>query len=339
MGELDRALEGEPLAVDPESIEAKLRELWRIEGERADEAVSRAALWNVVAIGGDEERRARMGAILAAVSEAIPHRAILISADADARSPVNAWISAACHRVADRAEMCSEQIVLEAGRERVGNLASLARALLLPDMPVAFWWGGGPPGEPELLGLTSAADLLVFDSRELDSAGPLDVAERFAERCRLGGGDLEWIRIEPWRRAAAAAFDCPGVRARSGDIASVRIRSGASPDPRRGERAGASLFGGWIEAQLHLPRGTALIEEEPAHPAGELHSVVFDFGAGADLHLDLRDGVVRGSPEGMEQAAPIAIPLRSHEPPELVRKILSREGRDVVYDRALRAMK
>lgn len=340
-GSFSEALRGEPLATNPDGIEAMLAELWRQEGKGSESGVVRAALWNVIVFTRDEAERRRAAEIVAKVSEVVPQRSILISARETGRDELETWISANCHLVGGDRQMCSEQIVIAAGGGRVGHVASLVRALLLPDMPVALWWIGDPPGKRGMLDLVRACDLLIFDSRTFSRPEELERASGMVMAAAAGGDDLQWRRFEEWRLTTAAAFDCSGVRERRRSIRSVRIRYAASPEPHWGESAGAWLYAGWVAAQLGLAVAAGevglRVEPESADGGGRLMQVKFEFRDGAEISVERQEGAVRAVPRGVEGAAPAVVRLFSAAADHLVRRALRHPERDLVYERALAA--
>src|SRR5436305_464183 len=62
--------------VDVTAIERSLAELWRTEKEGGDQAVTRAALWNVVAHTSNSELHTRASETLGVASAAVPQRTI-----------------------------------------------------------------------------------------------------------------------------------------------------------------------------------------------------------------------------------------------------------------------
>lgn len=341
MGSRSEALRGEPRPTPPSAIEATLAELWREQGRGSEQGVMRAALWNMIVLTRDEAERNRVGEIVAKLSEAVPQRSILISARKDRKDELETWISANCHRVGSGVQLCSEQISIAATGRRVGDVASLVRALLLPDMPVALWWIGDLPRESELLDVIRACDLLIFDSRTLSRPEELDRIGAMVAAAPAGGDDLQWRRFEEWRLATAAAFDCPAVRRGRRRIRSIRIRYASSPEPRWGESAGGWLYAGWVTAQLGLAVGTGevgiRVEPESGDGVGRLMQIRFEFQDGAEICVERQEGAVRAVPRRMEGAAPAVIRLFSPAVDHLVRRALRHPQRDLVYEKALAA--
>ncbi|HEY8130414.1 MAG TPA: hypothetical protein VII12_00870, partial [Thermoanaerobaculia bacterium] len=85
--------------VDPNSIEKCLAELWRSSKEVADEALTRAALWNVVAHTCTTELQTQASEVLGRASGAVPQRTIIIRASSADPAEIQSWISANCHQV------------------------------------------------------------------------------------------------------------------------------------------------------------------------------------------------------------------------------------------------
>src|SRR5918911_1817502 len=69
--------------VDVAQIEKSLAELWRTQQDGED-AITRAALWNVVAHTSSSEQHTQATEILGRASAAVPQRTIVIHADAAA---------------------------------------------------------------------------------------------------------------------------------------------------------------------------------------------------------------------------------------------------------------
>ncbi|HVR44342.1 MAG TPA: glucose-6-phosphate dehydrogenase assembly protein OpcA [Thermoanaerobaculia bacterium] len=336
---LARATAGEQLAVDPAAIEQSLAGLWREEARASKGAVIRAALWNVVALSREEGECRRAAEVLSRVSGMVPQRSILVAADPASGDRLTSWISASCHRLDAERQMCSEQITIAAAGGRVRHLASLVRALLLPDMPVALWCLGVPPRERELIDLIETGERLMFDSRRFEDPAELERTLALARSAPLGAADLQWLRLEEWRWATAALFDCPGVAERARRLRSIHVRFASSAERRWGESAGGWLYAGWLAGQLELSTGaegvSVRLEAEPGEEAGRLLSIELDLGDGAGITIEPSAGAVRAVPRGVRPAAPAVIRRFSSEPDHLVRRALARGERDLVYERAL----
>ena len=213
------------IRVDYASIEKSLADLWRGEHLQGDEAVTRAALWNVIAHAWDRAAQTEASETLSRVAAKVPQRTIVVRAEPDAPPDIAAWISANCHMVGGEKQVCSEEVAIVAGGALVDRVPPLVNALLIPDMPVAVWWNGDLPNNRHayLDDLFEAADRLIVDSAHFQSAADLTIVSRIAKKTRTAPADLNWLRLEEWRIATAALFDPPAMRARLGEIRSARI--------------------------------------------------------------------------------------------------------------------
>jgi hypothetical protein len=334
-----RALRGSAMAVDAAEIERHLAELWRVEGSESSEAVTRAALWNVIAVAGEERDRADSGQVLATVSEVVPHRSLLVESDPGSGARLDSWISAHCHLVGAGSQMCSEEVTIVAGGERVKDVPSLIRALLLPDMPVAVWWYRGIPSGSLANLTTGLADLVILDSGTFDAPADFETAAGIATGSRRGLTDLQWMRIEEWRRVTALAFDPPPMRELIPGMKSIRIQYGASAEASFGDRSAALLFAGWMLGQMRNATGGARCDValEPLRvneESGTLMEIEIDLGGHAGLRVVRCEGAVRAFPRGVPGCAPAAVRLYSAKSDHLVRRALGHGERDAICERA-----
>lgn len=244
--------------VDVTAIERSLADLWRTNKEGGDEAVTRAALWNVVAHTSTSDLHAQASETLSEASAAVPQRTIVIRANAAAEPEMSSWISANCHLVGGGKQVCSEEIAIVAGGDRIHRVPPLVNALLLPDMPVAVWWLGDLPNEHEeyVESLLEPADRLIVDSVHFDTPADLALVSRVAERTTTAPADLNWVRLEEWRTATASVFDPPHMRSRLAAVARVRVVAASGEDDYFGHSIESLLYASWLSAQLghHVDR-------------------------------------------------------------------------------------
>src|SRR5258705_3539375 len=142
-----KAIDGEDVRVNLKTIEMRLADIWREEQEDEEQAVTRAALWNVVAHTWTSDDHARATEVLSRASASVPQRTIVIRADPKGKSEISSWISANCHVIGGGRQVCSEEVNIVASGDRVHHVPPLVHALLLPDMPVAVWWLGDLPSD------------------------------------------------------------------------------------------------------------------------------------------------------------------------------------------------
>lgn len=329
-----KAINGDDVRVNALTIEKRLADIWREEGEGEDRAVTRAALWNVVAHTWNAEQQTFATNILGRASAAVPQRTIVVRADVNAPAELSSWISANCHMMGGGRQVCSEEVAIVAGGERVQHVPPLIASLLLPDMPVAVWWVGDLPSEQPLYvdTLLDPADRLIVDSSQFDSADDFALVSRIAEKTITAPADMNWARIDEWRAATAALFDPPAMRSRLRSIRGVRVVSGGSSF---GELSEAVLYVAWLDAQTgeQLPFELASGGNESGIAAIELR---FADGSAGTIRVDRERGVVIAKADSTEIALDCIARARTHDHEDLIVRLLKRPEADLVYVKALR---
>lgn len=344
MNERARALVGEDVAVDVASIERSLAELWRSEGTSSDDGVTKAALWNVVAHTTEESQKALASSVLGRVSASVPQRTMIIRSVREDETHISSWISANCHLLGHGKQVCSEEIMITAGGDRVDYVPPLVHALLMPELPVATWWLGDLPLEEKsyLAALLDPVDHLIVDSCDFSDVSDLAFLAECGEMTNTIPSDINWFRMEEWRSATASLFDCSDILARSLKISRVEIGYGGQSEPF-GDRIEALLYAAWLLSRLRYGRESGGFEgaagrvelqlrrerEEP----GQLASVKITFDDGAQLQLLQDDAAraIRGHLVNTEFARQIVTPVASRELEKIVVRQLSRTGADHVY--------
>lgn len=321
--------------VDVTTIEKQLADLWRAEKQDRDAAVTRAALWNVIAHTWTGAEHARAAEVLARASESVPQRTLIIQADPDGPDAIESWISANCHLVGKGKQVCSEEVSIVASGERVHHIAPLVSALLLPDMPVAVWWLGDLPADHHEYAemLLDPADRLIVDSSHFAGIADLDLVCRIAEETTTAPADLNWVRLEEWRAATAALFDPPSMRERLRQIRNVRVISGGGDS--FGELADTLLYGSWITAQTGRDVPYDVTREPGDHgiAAVEIH---FDDGSKSVVRRDVDRRVVTAHTDSGTTPIECVTRTRPHSTEDLIVRLLERPEADAVYLRTIR---
>ena len=323
----------EDVRVDVSAIEKQLAERWRAEIEEG--ALTKAALWNVVAHTWTSQQHAQAAEVLSRASASVPQRTIVVRADPDGRAEMSSYISANCHQVAGGRQLCSEEVAIVASGDRVDHVPPLVNALLLPDMPVAVWWLGDLPRDQHEYAetLLEPADRLIFDSAQFESRDDLDFVARIAEETTTAPADLNWARIEEWRGAAAALFDPPPMRERLQTIRNLRVFSGGGAT--FGARSEALLFVSWMAAQLRRELGYEFLEkgDEAGIAAVEIQ---FDDDSTAVLRGDRDRRVVISASDGIDVALDCVTRTLARGEEDLIVRLLKRPEADRVYLKSLR---
>lgn len=203
-----------PRPVDVRAIERELAGLWSDPELGDDGAVTRACMSNLLIYCDCDARARDIPAGLAEIAERHPARVLLLIGDApDLTGEIEAYVSALCHPVAGGRQVCSEHVTIrarDAGRRR---LASVARSLVIGDLPTALWWAAdqAPPqaGDP-FPELAAMSRQVLYDSQAW--AHPLEGLVATTRWVHQHAGnrlasDLAWRRLRPWRRALAETVD------------------------------------------------------------------------------------------------------------------------------------
>ncbi len=237
------------------NIERDLKDLWKqmAEGNQKDgeQAVLRACVLNLIVFAPGDVSGNEVSQLLADVSEEHPSRMIILLPRPDAMEPsLNAWVTALCHMSSGRRQVCCEQIVLRAEGDRLSQVPSLLRALLIPELPSVLWWRDHIPFEDELFqDLLNTADRVVIDSARL--ANPqkqLVLLASLIADDRTAFSDLNWARLNPWRLLTARLYDVPDYRPYLSRINRIEI---VGFDPARSSASTQSLLlVGWLASRL-----------------------------------------------------------------------------------------
>ncbi len=326
--DLGRFARGEDLAVDPARIDAELDRMWREiarrvrDGRPGTPAVHRACLFNLVAVAGDAHDEIVARFVVAALTDRMPARAVVVRARPGERDDgPHAWIASL--RDPERhgpAQVSGELVVLAASGAGVPRLPPIVRSVLEPELSTTLWWVGAPPADARHVAeFCGIADRIVVDS----AAFPPDADVSHAFACRDPGrlADLAWPRQRPWRQALARAFDVPASRPFLARVEAVEIGVG-----RRARVASAALLGGWLAEALawdaHVPAGPGAVRF--GDDGAELRVTRRDVDAEGVVDVRLVAGAEdvvlerRPAPERVEVRVPASFPaVRAaafHEP-------------------------
>ncbi|HET8774124.1 MAG TPA: glucose-6-phosphate dehydrogenase assembly protein OpcA [Thermoanaerobaculia bacterium] len=317
------------------AIEKQLAELWRSQKSDDDKALTKAALWNVVAHTWTGEEHARATEILARASASVPQRTIVIQADPQGETHMRSWISANCHLIAGGKQVCSEEVSIVAAGDQVEHVSPLVNALLLPDMPVGVWWVGELPRDHHQYAetLLEPADRLIFDSAQFQGREDLELVARIAESSTTAPADLNWARIEEWRAATAALFDPAPMRERLQSIRSIRVTSGGGTT--FGATSEALLFVSWMSAQTGRELDFDFVREGDEAGIGAVE-VLFEDHSSARMRGDRDRRVVLSTSDGSDVALDCVTRTLARGEEDLIVRLLKRPEADRVYLKSLR---
>lgn len=237
-----------------------LRKLWRAcvpEGEGGEVARSLTANFVGVAFAADGDH---LQAAVERLQRRTPCRAFLLRIDEQA-GELRAAITATMRCQGKIRDIMLEEIVIRLPEADFAMVPGFVRPLLVNDLPTHLYWAApwsratGAFDE-----MTRLCDHVVVDSRRCIDA-PHELAALAARRAageRVT--DLGWLRLRPWRRALADAFE--RVPWHAGATASVVIHHG------RRAAAAAQLLGEWLDARL----GSRTQRDPSGAPAGSPES-------------------------------------------------------------------
>jgi glucose-6-phosphate dehydrogenase assembly protein OpcA len=210
----------------------------------------RARMSNLLIYAPTQADASRIGTAVDAIAERHPSRILMLVADAPAGEEIGAYVSAVCHLGEGRRQVCSEHVTVYAAGHAVRRLASIARSLVIGDLPTSVWWAAPVPpplGGEVMEELRAMSAEVIFDSVLFaDPVRGLDATAEWVAGAsrRIGVTDLAWSRLAPWRTFAAQALDPAGLPGALAAAREVTIEHGA------GALAEAVLFAGWLADRL-----------------------------------------------------------------------------------------
>jgi glucose-6-phosphate dehydrogenase assembly protein OpcA len=239
-------------AVDVEDIERELHGILFEPSETAEtpaEVAIRARMSNLLVWIDDPNDAARLENDVGGVAELHPSRILVMVGGVGAGSDLTAYVSAICQIGEGGRRLCSEHVVLRAGRGAAHRLPSVARALLVGDLPTSLWWTSAtlpPAGMGVADELLAMAGQMIFDSATCSAAyaGLPAVGAWVASLGKRTVADLAWSRTEPWRGLLIRALDPRCAPAALAGLRAVRIEHGAQATTE------ALLLLGWLASRL-----------------------------------------------------------------------------------------
>jgi glucose-6-phosphate dehydrogenase assembly protein OpcA len=268
--------------VDVAGLERQLAATWRESGE----GLTRVCVANLIVFVSNLDERGGLEGLLEEVAAQTPSRVIVLFADRNAQSRLDAYVSTRC-RVAlkGRRQVCGEQVTIEADGEACETVASAIEPLIVPDIPAFLWWKDIPHYEDKLFArLVEMTDRVVIDSAAFDH--PHADLRRVAELIESRGdvmrlSDLNWGRLTTWRNLIAGFWDVPEYRAHLDALDTIAIDYESSPLATEEIAAQSLLIAGWLASCLGWETREALARE------GEIYRATLASGTRA-IKLELR---------------------------------------------------
>lgn len=215
--------------------------------------VARALTINLFAIAEAEQADA-LREMTEQLYRHTPCRAFLLLLDEEATGD-SAELSATTRRRRSVRDIVLEEIVLRLRSEDLPRMPGLLRPLIFDDLPGHLYWSlPWPANEESFDTLAHLAQCAIVDSQGFGNpARELPILEqRQQNQQRIT--DLSWLRVQPWRRALAEAFERldwqPNTRVKG------CVRHGKMA------RATAMLLSDWLHERLQA----AITLEPDGHP-------------------------------------------------------------------------
>jgi glucose-6-phosphate dehydrogenase assembly protein OpcA len=234
-------------AVDPERILKDLRGLWRDLSKQDANGVLRACAMTLIVVIDEASDASIVGETIATLMHEHPSRAIVIRVRHCREQLVEARVFAQCWMpFGGRQQICCEQVEIIASENSLADVASVVRALIVPDLPsILFcpsenlWW------LPQFSVLLPLAGKLI-----LDSCGMSDSVRVMDFWASTGAGvprhaDLVWSRLTPWRQAVSRVFEDRARAAKVTELHEVQLQYAGAEAP-----SAVFYIAGWFRAVL-----------------------------------------------------------------------------------------
>jgi glucose-6-phosphate dehydrogenase assembly protein OpcA len=244
---------GERTRIDVRAIERELTALWHVAAEEQQESgfqgVTRTCVLNLLVATPGGQVLEQATDTIARLTSRHPNRAIVINAQPSVSdAPLEAWVQAHCQIPGPgRPQVCGEQITIEARGAAVSQVPGTVLPLLVPDLPVIFWWPYGMPyDQPLFKRLSDLADRIIVDSAtcETPERALVRLAELLGKPSEIS--DMVWARLTPWREMIAQFFDSPSMLPHLYSLQRIEV---TYRNPT-GDRSAALLLLGWLGSRL-----------------------------------------------------------------------------------------
>ncbi len=177
-----------------------------------------------------------------AIAQKHPSRTLVLDAT---RTETTHSVRSAAKDLGDTVLTQAEAIELGVKEIEGSELASLVRALTVPNVQTVLCWAGSHiAGDTRFRELTGIADGLVLDSSRIDSGS--ETLRELMEWMRAGEHpavrDLAYMRLAPWQDMIAQFFDEADLAEELPTISSVGVAAGSAAE--------AYYLIGWLAGRL-----------------------------------------------------------------------------------------
>jgi glucose-6-phosphate dehydrogenase assembly protein OpcA len=312
--------------VQPEKILKDLAGLWVDLGKQEENGVLRACALTFIVVVNDSHDGFAVGEAIAALMHDHPSRAIVIRVRESSEPFLDARVLAQCWMPFGRnQQICCEQIEITSSLGGLGEVPTVIRSLVVPDLPVVLYCRDFELSErPQFQSLLPLTGKLVIDSGSASDLRPI----QYLSSLPSGGyrkADLAWSRLTRWRESIAQIFEDPKHLRAANSLENIQILYTGDTEP-----VSVYYLAGWFMhvlgsgVHLNIARGVGPSCSSIARI--DLHGPAFE----ATVEM-MDDYSVETRMDGIKQR--VVFPeLKEHD---LLRQELSITGRDPIFEDVL----
>ncbi|HEY8314745.1 MAG TPA: glucose-6-phosphate dehydrogenase assembly protein OpcA [Candidatus Baltobacteraceae bacterium] len=238
--------------------------------DRKDRVGVSATTLNLVAFVEDAALLGWLKERIDAIAQKHPSRTLVL--DATHTDSTHA-VHTEAKDVGDTLSTHAEAIELGVAGVSAESLASIVRALTVPNVQTVLCWAGSHlAGDMRFRQLTSIANSLVLDSSRVDATAQTlyELTDWMAGGHHPAVRDLAYMRLGPWQDMIAQFFDEADLAGELASISRVTVAAGS--------QAEAYYLVGWLASRLQWhARGAA----EFCNSQGQIIAVAFEEQGGA----------------------------------------------------------
>ncbi|GAC1508474.1 MAG: hypothetical protein NVS1B3_09750 [Candidatus Dormibacteraceae bacterium] len=224
----------------------------RAEAQDVEHPHPRNCVMTLVAVGASDAEERRAQEATRKIGSLHPAQIVVIRDQPSLRpGRIDATITTDVLRPKSACAMQCEVVTLRVRGAAGEHLAALVDPLLMSGVPTYLWWVGTPPfGKKELENALGICDALIVDSARFDAPyhSFLQLAELGSRaHHKLGVGDMQWARLEPWLETVAQFFAPMARRPFLSGISEIGVDYAGEG---RANRVAPAMLIGWIASAL-----------------------------------------------------------------------------------------
>lgn len=244
-----------------------LNRLWEVAEDACEGITLTRSLTQNLILVTDSERLETMHELIDGLLDRHPCRAVIIVMHTEP-CELKAKLSA---QIRDRRRvraMVLERLTIETDWEHFPKLPNLIRPLLVNDIATSLFWATKMPKSLGRIGaIASLVDHTIVDSTLFDGDDWRGL-EQLSNHSPL---DLAWLRVSPWRRTLAEAFEHFEWEAEDPETRITLVHG-----PSFGSLGASRCLESWLIE--HLDAKVTLVREEGEGPPGEPWRLELQYG-------------------------------------------------------------